>query len=75
MSPTYVGLYLLDPGPDRGPVLLRVRQVLSLRPAEAKARVDSGKPLLLRTGLRDAIEELARCFTDLGAHVELRTFT
>ncbi|WP_157369434.1 ribosomal protein L7/L12 [Zavarzinella formosa] len=65
------GLFLTHPGDNRGPVILRVRQLLGVSLAEAKNLVDSGMALL-HEGHADQTDDLFKEFRRLGCSLEVR---
>jgi ribosomal protein L7/L12 len=63
---------LLEPGPNRLAVILRVRQLLRLSLAEARGRVDAGQVVLAEGDLFSRyLHDLRREFEELGATVKL----
>lgn len=66
-----LGLFLTHPGNHRGPVILRVRQLLGGSLAEAKNLVNSGIALLYE-GHTDRVDELFKEFRCLGCSLEIQ---
>lgn len=63
---------LVEPGPNRLAVILRVRQLLRLSLADSRQRVDAGEVVLARGGFMDRyLHDLRDEFTRLGAVVKL----
>ena len=62
-------LVLVDPGPDRLAVLVRVGRLFGLPVIEARRMVDSGPVVLAEGTGGSAMESLATEFQALGAHV------
>jgi ribosomal protein L7/L12 len=63
-------VYLEDPGPRRLHVIARVREQNGLSPAQARALVDSPRPVLFRATRRD-VEQFTAELTDLGARIAI----
>jgi ribosomal protein L7/L12 len=62
---------LLDIGPNRLPVLARVRPLLDRPPAECRELLDAGNILVASGLVRDKALNLASELEQLGAHVEI----
>jgi ribosomal protein L7/L12 len=63
---------LIDPGPNRLAVILRVRQLLGLSLADSRQRVDAGDVVLAEGGFMDrCLHNLRDELTSLGAIVKL----
>lgn len=66
------GVRLIDCGPNRLAVLRRVRPLLGLTPAEAKAAINVDQPIQIALDIsRDAAHALAAELDRLGAKYEI----